>query len=526
VYVEYRVLGPLEALVDGRPAKLGGPKQRATLALLLMQANTVVPATRLVDGLWIEDPPASAANLVQGYISGLRKALGKSALETRGAGYVLRVGGAALDLHRFERLLQEGSRALEARRYGEASGALQEALGLWQGSALADLEDEPALDTTVSRLEELRVLALERLIDARLALGQHAELVAEIEQLVAHHPLRERSRGQLMIALYRSGRQAEALETYRVARATLVEEVGIEPSEWLADLHSGILRHDPALAMHADLPTAAGSSLRAILVSVSSPEVTDALVSLVAPLARDPRRELLLVTTVASADALGGAATTLNAHREHLLAGGVDARSAAFTSVVPGGDVARLARDHDVDLLVVDAPERLLEDARILAVLDQAPCDVAVVVEGKPKDGPVVVLFAGTEHDWAAVELGGWLARNGELEMRLVGATSPDGRDASMLLANVSIAVQRTLGVAAEPRLVKPEPSALVAAAADSSVVVLGLTARWRRDGLGRARTAVAVDTAAPTVLVRRGVRPGGLAPSGSETRFTWTIAG
>jgi DNA-binding SARP family transcriptional activator len=120
-----------------------------------MQANTVVPATRLVDGLWIEDPPASATNLVQGYVSGLRKVLGKSALETRGAGYVLRVEGAALDLHRFERRLQEGSRALDARHYGEASGALHEALGLWQGSALADLEDEPALDTTVSRLEEL-----------------------------------------------------------------------------------------------------------------------------------------------------------------------------------------------------------------------------------------------------------------------------------------------------------------------------------------------------------------------------------
>jgi hypothetical protein len=278
--------------------------------------------------------------------------------------------------------------------------------------------------------------------------------------------------------------------------------------------------------MRVDPPTAAGPSLRSILVSVSSPEVTDGLVAFAAPLARDPRRELLLVTTVASANDLGSAATTLNAHRERLLADGLDARAAAFTSVVPGGDVARLARDHDVDLLVVDAPERLLEDARILAVLDQAPCDVAVIVEGEPKAGPVVVLFAGTEHDWAAVELGAWLARNGELDMRLVGATSPDGRDASMLLANVSIAVQRTLGVAAEPRLVEPEPSALVAAAADASVVVLGLTARWRRDGLGRARTAVAVDTVAPTVLVRRGVRPGGLAPHGSETRFTWTIAG
>jgi DNA-binding SARP family transcriptional activator len=526
VHIEYRVLGPLEALVDGRPAKLGGPKQRATLALLLLQANRVVPATRLVDGLWLEDPPASATNLVQGYVSGLRKTLGKNAIERRGAGYVLRVHGAALDLHRFERLLQEGSRALEARRYEEACDALRDALDLWHGSALADLEDEPAFDTTVSRLEELRVLALERLIDARLGLGQHAEVIPEIEGLVADHPLHERPRGQLMLALYRSGRQAEALETYRAARTRLVEELGIEPSEWLAELHAGILRHDPALAAPDELPTSAGTSSRSILVSASSAEVADGLLAFAAPLARDPRHELLLLTTVASAEALGGAAASLNAHRERLLADGLDIRAAAFTSVVPGGDVARLTRDHDVDLLVVDAPERLLEDARVLAVLDQAPCDVAVVVEGTARIGPVVVLFAGTAHDWAAVELGAWLARNSEVEMRLVGATSPDGRDASMLLANVSIAVQRTLGVAAEPRIVDPEPSALVAAAADAALVVVGLTERWRRDGLGRARTAVAVETPMPTVFVRRGVRPGGLAPRGSETRFTWTIAG
>ena len=141
--------------------------------------------------------------------------------------------------------------------------------------------------------------------------------------------------------------------------------------------------------------------------------------------------------------------------------------------------------------------------------------------------GPVVVPFAGAEHDWAAVELGAWLARARSTRLLLAGAaTGADGRDASRLLANASIAVQRALGVPAEPVLVEPEPEALVSAAADAGVVVVGLTDRWRREGLGRTRTALATQTSSPTVLVRRGVRPGGLAPRGSETRFTWTIAG
>jgi hypothetical protein len=186
----------------------------------------------------------------------------------------------------------------------------------------------------------------------------------------------------------------------------------------------------------------------------------------------------------------------------------------------------RLATEQDVDLLLTDAPERLLEDGRLLTVLGQAPCDVAVLVGGGIEPGPVLVPFTGATHDWAAVELGAWLARNTGVKLLVAGAsTGVGGRDASRLLASVSLAVQQALGVPAEPLLVEPVPAALTQAAADSGVVVVGLTDRWRQEGLGRVRTALATRTPGPTLLVRRGARPGGLAPREQATRFTWTIA-
>jgi DNA-binding SARP family transcriptional activator len=524
MHVEYRVLGPLEADVDGFPARLGGPKQRATLALLLCQPNTVVSALRLIDGLWGDTPPGSAANLVQGYVSGLRKALGKDAIETRGAGYVLRVSSGALDLQQFERLARDGSQALERDDPAAAASELHEALALWRGPALADLSDEPLLEPAIARLEELRLLAVERRIEAELALGRHADVVGELEGLVAEHPLRERTRGLLMKALYGAGRQAEALQAYRNARSILVDELGIEPSAWLVELHGAILRQDAGLAPTTEQPREAR---RSVLVASLAPGHVEALAALGAPLTREPARELLLLTTVPAPGELTAAVALVNDVRARLVTEGVEARAAVFTSLAPGVDMARLAREHDVDLLLVDAPEGLLEDARVLGLLDQAPCDVGIVVGGPPGDGPVVVPFAGAEHDWAAVELGAWLARTRATSLRLAGATTgADGRDASRLLAHASIAVQRALGVAAEPMLVEPHPEALVEAAREAGVVVVGLTDRWRREGLGRARTALATQTASPAVLVRRGVRPGGLAPRDSETRFTWTIAG
>jgi len=526
--VEYRILGPLEAAVDGQPARLGGPKQRAALVLLLCHPNTVVPASRLVDGLWGDDPPGSAANLVQGYVSGLRKALGKEAIETRGAGYLARLEPGALDLQRFERRAHEGSSALERDDPAGAAASLSDALGLWRGPALADLADEPALGGVISRLEELRVLALERRVEAELALGRHVDVVAELEGLVAEHPLRERPRGLLMTALYRSGRQAEALEAYRATRAMLVGELGIEPGAWLTELNRAILRQDARLTHPVPEREVVHHPRRSLLVIALALERLEPLAALAAPLAREPSRELLLMTTVATSGELGDASLRANDVRARLVADGVEARAAVFTSIAPGVDMARLAREHDVDLLLMDAPDGLLEDARVLALLDQAPCDVGVVVGKEPPGaGPVLVPFAGAEHDWAAVELGAWLARARGAALQLAGATAGvDGRDASRLLANASIAVQRALGVSTEPILVEPHPAALVDAASGAGTVVVGLTDRWRREGLGRARTALATQTATPAVLVRRGVRPGGLAPRENETRFTWTVAG
>ena len=261
------------------------------------------------------------------------------------------------------------------------------------------------------------------------------------------------------------------------------------------------------------------------------PDALDALIALAEPLARSPRRELIMVSTVSHGDRLAALSRELDARREVLLGRGVTARCAAFTSLTPGADVARVAVEHAVDLLVIDAPDGLLEDARVLALLEHAPCDVAVAVGAGARswtEGDVVLVpFGGASHDWAAVELGAWLARSTGAPLRLAGVTGNEkGRDASRLLASASLAVQHALGVSAEPVLVEPRADALIAAASKAGVVCVGLTERWRREGLGATRTTLATRVACPTVLVRRGVRPGGLAPRGSDTRFTWTLAG
>ena len=532
------MLGPLEALVEGRPAALGAPRHRALLVLLLAQANAVVPVHRLIDEIWGDAPPASAANLVQGAVSHLRKVLGRDAIVTRGPGYVVTVAPNALDLHRFERRAEEGSLALEQGHFEEAAAALAAALDLWFGPALADLNEEPCVQPIAARLDELRLLASERWLEAELGRGRHADVLPDLRDLVSEHPLRERAHALLMQALYRSGRQAEALEAYRAARASLVDALGIEPGPGLQELHDRMLQQDPALVASVPqgprrLPVGSPAGGRgSILVVPLNLDSLGVLSALAEPLASKPEREIILVGTVADGDRLASLSRELEARREGVIERGVEARAAAFTSLTPGADVARLATEHDVDLLLVDAPDRLLEDARLLALLEQAPSDVAVLagaqtwpLDSEDPSRSVLVPFGGASHDWAAIELGAWLALNTNAPLRLAGATDGyGGRDASRLLASASLAVQHALGVPAEPVLVEPQPEALVAAA-ESSFVIVGLTERWRREGLGRSRTALATRGSAPTVLVRRGVRPGGLAPRASDTRFTWTLA-
>jgi DNA-binding SARP family transcriptional activator len=233
-FVEVKLLGPLEVDVDGRHLELSRPKQRALLALLALRAGEVVSTDRLIDGLWGESPPKAAVGSLQNLVSELRKVLGPDVLVTRSPGYVFDIDRELVDAHRFERAVHEGR-------------GVRETLALWRGPALADLTFEPFAQAEIGRLEELRALAREELFDAELDLGRHAQLVAELEGFVAEHPLRERPRRQLMLALYRSGRQADALEAYRRARETLVQELGIEPSPELQRLEQAILRHDPSV---------------------------------------------------------------------------------------------------------------------------------------------------------------------------------------------------------------------------------------------------------------------------------------
>ena len=237
--MEFRILGPLEVVSNGEALDLGGQKQRALLAMLLLHANEVVSSDRLIEALWEERPPETAQKALQVYVSQLRKLLGKERVQTKPPGYLLRVSEDELDLDRCRRLAADGRPA--------------EALALWRGSALAEFSFEPFAQSQIARLEELRLACVEERMAVELDQGCHRELVGELEGLVGEHPLRERLRGQLMLALYRSGRQAEALEAYQDAREALVDELGIEPSRELRDLQQAILNQDRALDLAAAL---------------------------------------------------------------------------------------------------------------------------------------------------------------------------------------------------------------------------------------------------------------------------------
>ena len=247
--MEFRILGPLEVVDEGRQLALGAAKQRALLALLLLHANEVVSSERLVEELWDGRPPAKAIKSVQVYVSQLRKALGATRLETRGQGYVLHVEPTDLDSRRFEALVGEARKAVEQGEARRAAETLRIALAVWRGSALADFRYEQFAQAEIARLEELRLTALEDRIEADLALGRDAELVPELEALVGAEPLRERTRAQLMLALYRSGRQADALEQYQAARRVLDDQLGLQPGRALQELERAILEQDEALGV-------------------------------------------------------------------------------------------------------------------------------------------------------------------------------------------------------------------------------------------------------------------------------------
>jgi DNA-binding SARP family transcriptional activator len=543
--MEFRILGPLEACADGRMLPVRGEKQKALLAILLLHANQVVSSERLVDELWPDEPPESGLTALQVRVSQLRKSLevsgARNPIITRAPGYVIQVESDELDVLRFERLTSQARRALEKGDPGTGAGRLRQALALWRGPALADFVYDPFAQTAIARLEELRIAALEQRIEADLALGEHADLVGELEALVGEHPLRERLRRQLMLALYRSGRQAEALEAYRDARQALVEHVGIEPGPALRELEKAILEQDSRL----DHPETLGASRadieapeRSILVVTLAAGDVEPLLSVAEPLARHPPRELIFICIVGEGSELAAANALVSEQRAGPMTRGVTARAAAFTSAKPGEEVVRLALDEAVDLLLIGAPPELVElgmpTADLRTILEQAPCDVGVLVAGKGGSRaisaahPVLAPFGGAEHDWAAIEIAAWIAAALNAPLRLLGteADPREGtRDASRLLARASLVVQRVADVVAEPFLVPPGADGILRAAESGGLLVVGLSTRKRQSALGDVRLELVRRARAPVLLVHKGLRPGGIAPSETLTRFTWSLA-
>jgi DNA-binding SARP family transcriptional activator len=268
--MEFRLLGPLEVVAGTTPVPIAARKQRALLAVLLLNANRTVARERIVDDLWGDAVPASAPKMVQIYVSQLRKALPEPRLHTRGAGYALEVGDDELDLARFERLVTEGRSALGEGHPTEASDLLRRALALWRGPALAEFS-EPFAQHESARLDELQLSALEWRLEADLAIGRHGDVVGELDVLTSRQPLRERLRSQQMLALYRAGRHAEALASYQSFRRALGDELGIEPTVALKDLERRMLRQDPELDQSA-LPAVPAQPLPAH-VGVARPAV-------------------------------------------------------------------------------------------------------------------------------------------------------------------------------------------------------------------------------------------------------------
>jgi DNA-binding SARP family transcriptional activator len=533
--MEFGILGPLEVHRGEERVELTGSRQRALLAVLLLRAGEVVPAERLLEDVWADDQPRAGATALRVRISQLRRALGPDGdlIKTRAPGYLITVEAGQLDVHRFERLTRDGDQALDRGEPEAAASLFEDALALWRGPALADFPYDAFAQGPAGRLEELRMAAREQLVAAQLALGRHGRILGELRELVAEYPLRERLWAHLILALYREGRQADALEAYRHARRTLTDQIGIEPGPELRMLEQQVLNQDPALAGEVR----AARPARTVLAVASSDVTVDALAAVGATLARDAGAELIVSAIVAGEQALAGVTTRLGRLREGLQEAGQEVRTAAFTSDDPGRDATRLAAEHDVALLLLDAPPGVLDgapfDTSLTGVLRAVAPDVAIVAgaerNGAAGDAPVVVPFAGHDHDWAALEAGAWLARGRGSSLRLVGtraAPRAGRRDASRLLASASLALQRGVSVTSESVLADPGAEGVLEAASDAAFMVAGMSGRWPKEGLGKVRSALARDARCPVFFVRRGTSPSGLAPPEALTRFTWTRLG
>lgn len=522
--MEFRILGPLEVVDDdGAVLALGSARERALLALLILHGNEVLTGERMVEDLWPSGPPDTATKIVQLYVSHLRKALGaaRGLLETRGSGYMLAIPAGATDVGRVERLLREAATVDDPAR---RAALLRDALAVWRGPPLADLHHEDFAALEAGRLAEWRLAIIENRIAADLEAGQGAELVPELDGLVRAHPLSERLRGQHMLALYRAGRHADALASFRSLRDRLDDELGLEPGSALRQLERRILRHDATLETPVG-GIAQGSSAgsRSILVASYDGELDEAIALARVIALAPPEPELLLARLVTPSE-LAAATRALAERRAELATAGVRARVAAFTSADPAGDLIRLARAEPVDLLVVTVATPVLADA-VAAILRDAPCDVALLVAGSTADdGPVMVPFGGARHDWAALGLGARLAHGTGSPLRVIGAASDDPRhrDSSRLLADASLIVQGATGVLAEPVLTAPGAS-VAEVAREAGTLVVGLAETWPAKGLGPVRSTLATDPPARLVFVHRGARTAGPAPVDELSIYAWS---
>jgi branched-chain amino acid transport system substrate-binding protein len=345
--MQFGILGPLEVSDEGRRVEIGGHKQRALLASLLLHANEVVSLDRLIDELWGETPPPTAAKTLQAQVSRLRRSLNgdedptahvRGPLQTRGHGYVLTVEPGQVDADRFQVMLEEARRARAEGKPEEAAEELRRALALWRGPALADFAYESFAQTEIARLDELQLTALEERIEADLALGRHVELVAELEALVTRNPLRERLRGQLMLALYRSDRQAEALHVYQEFRLALAEELGLEPSQGLQRLERQILEQDPELAAPAPRLEPRPARRRARLLVLAGALLLAAAVGAAA---------VLLVRAGGSEETIAGGS-----------AGVLDPRTGELLATIPLGTAPTTIAVGEGSVWVLDADDR------------------------------------------------------------------------------------------------------------------------------------------------------------------------
>lgn len=385
--LSFHLLGRLEAYSDGVELDLGPRKQRAVLALLLLNANRVVSTERLIDDLWGDSPPSTARAALQVYVAGLRKALGNegATLRTRAPGYVLDVEEGALDLDRFAQLCAEAHESPDPER---RAALLHEALELWRDEPLPELRAEPFSSAAVAQLEQLRLRALEERIDADLALGRDATLVTELEALVAEHPYREGLRAQLMLTLYRSGRQAGALDVYQAGRRALQDDLGLQPGKELRDLEAAILRQDEVLSVARSVP--------------AEPEPEQPL-----SVGRLSRRALIAACIAGfAAVALGTGLAVLRsgsgsaAQIEPGSVGVVDPVTRRVVAEAPLGFVSPLIATGEGSVWVVDA------NGSTLTRIDPDTNAVVSPPRGIPADGIPIALAAGEGSIWIALNEG------------------------------------------------------------------------------------------------------------------------